>query len=125
MQDDRRALGFEGEERAAAFLARRGYRIEGRNVRAGGVEMDIVAARGSTVAFIEVKTRRGQRFGPPEAAVDAAKQRRLTRGAAAWLRSHPRRVRRIRFDVISCYAPSGERSNWRIDHIEAAFEAAE
>ena len=41
------ALGAEGELRAARFLARRGYRILARNVRADGVEIDLVAARGA------------------------------------------------------------------------------
>jgi putative endonuclease len=123
MQDDRRALGAEGEARAAAFLARKGYRIVERNVRSGGVEMDIVASRGALVIFVEVKTRRSTRRGPPEAAVDVAKQRRLARGAAAWLRAHPTSARRVRFDVISCRAPASSAAPWRIDHIESAFDA--
>ena len=121
MQDDRRALGAEGEARAAAFLARRGYRIVGRNVRSGGIEMDIIASRGALLVFVEVKTRRSARQGPPEAAVDDAKQRRLVRGAAAWLRAHRTGARHVRFDVISCRAPTTGAS-WRIDHLEAAFE---
>ena len=43
MSDDRRALGAEGEGRAAQYLARRGYRIAARTVRAGGVEIDLAA----------------------------------------------------------------------------------
>ena len=42
MQDDRRALGAAGETRAAELLARRGYRIVDRNVRVGGVEVDLM-----------------------------------------------------------------------------------
>lgn len=125
MNEDRRALGAEGEARAARFLARRGYRIIERNVRAGGVEIDLIAARGALVVFVEVKTRRGVGLGPPEAAVDRAKQQRLTRGAAAWLQRHETRARRIRFDVVSCRAPSSARPGlaWQIRHIEAAFDA--
>ena len=77
------ALGAAGEERAAAHLRRRGYRIVARNVRAGGVEIDVIARRGGTIVFVEVKTRRGRRLGPPEQAVDARKRARLVRGAAA------------------------------------------
>ena len=124
MSDKRRALGSEGEGRAAQYLERRGYRIVARNVRAGGVEIDLVATRGRLVAFVEVKTRRSARFGGPEEAVDAAKRARLVRGAAAWLRDHARGRRRVRFDVIAVrrYDTS---DSWQIRHWEAAFDAGD
>ncbi len=87
MQSDRRRLGSEGEARAAAHLEARGYRIVGRNVRAGGVEIDLVARRAGVVVFVEVKTRRSGRSYAPEESVDARKRARLVRGAAAWLRA--------------------------------------
>ena len=46
------ALGAEGEARAAAHLRRRGYRIVARNVHAGGVEIDLIARRGSLYVFV-------------------------------------------------------------------------
>jgi putative endonuclease len=117
-----RALGAEGELRAAALLARLGWRIVARNVRAGGVEIDLVAERADLVAFVEVKTRRTRTFGAPELAVDARKQARLVRGAAAWLHEHRGRGRRrVRFDVIVCEVEAGER--WRLRHLEGAFDA--
>jgi len=122
------ALGAEGEERAARFLARRGYRIVGRNVRAGGVEIDIVARRGACIVFVEVKTRRSRRFGGPEEAVGPAKQRRLVRAAGAWLRDHDARARSTRFDVIAVLAAEPDRagaSRWQIRHIRAAFDASQ
>jgi putative endonuclease len=115
------ALGAEGESRAAAHLRRRGYRIVARNVRAGGVEIDLIARRGSTTVFVEVKTRSGRGLGPPELAVDARKCARLVRGAAAWLHENPRATRRARFDVIVC---ERDRSgSWSLRHLEAAFDA--
>ncbi len=120
-RDPRRALGAIGEERAARFLGQRGWRILARNARAGGVEIDLVAVRGGTVAFVEVKTRRGRRHGAPEEAVDARKQARLARGASAWLREHRPRARRARFDVIVCELDAD--GAWRVRHLEAAFEA--
>ena len=121
--DDRRALGREGEERAARFLARRGYRIVARNVRLGGVEVDLVVRRGRLVAFVEVKTRRTSAFGPPELAVDPAKQLRLVRAASAWLRENAGVANRVRFDVVSCRAPGRDEDRWRIEHWPAAFDA--
>ncbi len=123
MHDSRRSLGDEGEARAARFLEKRGYRIVARNVRAGGVEIDIVARRGGLVVFAEVKTRRSRAAGAPEEAVDARKRARLVRGAAAWLRTWPGRVRRVRFDVVVCEPGTRDESDWRLRHWEGAFTA--
>ncbi|MBW2273423.1 MAG: YraN family protein [Deltaproteobacteria bacterium] len=122
--NSRRALGIEGERRAADYLARRGYRIIDRNVRCGGVEVDLIVGRGPLVVFVEVKARRSQRFGPPHGAVDEAKQARLMRAASAWLGSHPGRARRVRFDVVSCLAPQDGSTSWRIEHLEGAFDGS-
>lgn len=117
------ALGAEGEERAAEHLRRRGYRIVARNVRAGGVEIDLIARRGRWLVFVEVKTRRGSSLGPAEQAVDARKRARLVRGAAAWLHAYPHRAQRVRFDVIACEL--GARGDWSLRHLEAAFDAGD
>ncbi len=121
----RRALGAEGEARAAAFLEARGYRIVARNVRSDGVEMDIVARRGSLIVFVEVKSRRTRSLGPPEAAVDPRKQARLVRGASAWLRAHPGVARRVRFDVIVCESRGRAEDPWSLRHLPGAFDASE
>ena len=116
-----RALGAEGELRAARWLEAGGYTILARNARADGVEIDLVARRGDTLVFVEVKTRRGRAHGAPEEAVDPRKCRRLVRGAAAWLRANAASARRVRFDVIVCERdPAGA---WRLRHLEGAFDA--
>jgi len=120
------ALGAEGETRAALHLARRGYRIVARNVRCGGVELDLVARKGRLVAFVEVKTRRCHRFGPPEMAVDPRKRARLVRGAAHWLSENGRGgLLRARFDVVACeVGPDASGTDqWQIRHIPGAFDA--
>ena len=122
MQRSHLELGAEGEARAARFLARRGYRILARNVRAGGVEIDLVAARGPLLAFVEVKTRRTRDFGAPEEAVDARKQARLVRGAAAWLQGRRARARHVRFDVIVCEIDAS--MDWQLRHLKNAFDAS-
>jgi putative endonuclease len=119
--DPRRALGREGEERAARFLADLGYAVLARNVRAGGVEIDLVAALGPLVVFVEVKTRRAGP-GAPEEAVGFAKRARLTRGAAAWLAASRRRYARARFDVVTCEVAG---ATWRVRHWPGAFDAGE
>ncbi len=114
-------FGAEGEARAARLLERDGWRLLARNARADGVEIDLVAARGDVVAFVEVKARRSRGHGAPEEAVDWRKRRRLARGAAAWLHAHGVRARRVRFDVIVCELdPRGE---WTLAHLAGAFDA--
>ena len=116
-----RGLGVEGEARAARLLEAEGWSILARNARSDRVEIDLVARRGDTVAFVEVKARRGSALGAPEEAVDGRKRRRLVRGAAAWLHEHGVRARQVRFDVIVCELDA--RGGWRLRHLEAAFDA--
>ena len=117
-------MGSDGEACAAAWLEAHGWRVLARNVRAGGVELDLVAARGRTLAFVEVKTRRSRSAGAPEEAVDARKRARLLRGATAWLLAHGRGAGwRVRFDVVACeLEPDG---SWRVRHLESAFDAGD
>ena len=117
-----RGLGLEGEARAARLLESRGYSILARNARADRVELDLIAARGGTVAFVEVKTRRGRAHGAPEEAVDWRKRRRLVHGAAAWLRASGVRADCVRFDVVVCEVDAA--GAWRVQHLEAAFDAS-
>jgi putative endonuclease len=119
----RRELGRAGEALAARHLEQRGYRILARNVRSGGVELDLIARRGKLLVFVEVKTRRARHQGPAVLAVDAAKRARLVRGAVAWLAEARWRTSRVRFDVMGVEPdPRGE---WKVEHIEGAFDAGD
>jgi putative endonuclease len=120
---ERRALGAAGERCAAHYLARRGYRVAARNVRAEGVEIDLVALRGGVCVFVEVKTRRGALAGSAEEAVDARKRARLVRGAIAWLHARRAGHLRARFDVIAVAARPG--GGYELRHWPAAFDASE
>jgi len=121
--DTRRTLGSSGEFAACDYLERQGYRILARNARADRVELDVIAQRGALVAFVEVKTRRGAACGSAAEAVDARKQARIARGAAAWLRASGLRARSVRFDVITCEpAPDGA---FRVTHWPGAFDASD
>ena len=61
----------------------------GRNVWAGGNELDLILRRGRRLVFCEVKQKTGTAFGDPLEMVDAEKTRRLLRAAEAWLATHP------------------------------------
>jgi putative endonuclease len=85
MLNDAQRFGRDSEAEAARHLQRAGYRIVARNYRTSFGEIDLVAYDGAVLAFIEVKARRSERFGTPQAAITADKQRRLTRVALAYL----------------------------------------
>ncbi len=118
-----RELGRRGEQLAESWLRRAGFRILHCNLRAGRGEIDLVALEGRTLCFVEVRTRRGDRFGTPEDSVDARKRARLVRAAAAWLRESRARPRRVRFDVV--VVEPGPDGAWRVRVLEGAFDAAD
>ncbi len=115
-------LGPRGEDAAARYLRRRGYRILGRGQSWKGGELDIVALDGQTIVFVEVRTRQSDTPTRPEESVDLNKQRRLTRLAVGYLKRHRLFDRPARFDVIAIVWPDGRRRP-EIRHVENAFSA--
>ena len=116
--DTRPALGRAGEDVAAAFYLRNGFRVLDRNFRCQAGEIDLVVRRGSLVVFCEVKTRSRTAHGAPAEAVDGRKQVRLRRLAGQWLAERRPRARDIRFDVIAVEAAS---NSLRVTHLPDAF----
>lgn len=114
-----RALGARGEEAAAHFLEQRGYIILERNWTCFAGEADIIAVRGGILAFIEVKTRRGNQKGFPAEAVSAAKRERYERVALAYLQDHVPGETTVRFDIVSIVVLPEDRAFIR--HHIAAF----
>lgn len=97
---DPRRLGVDGERVTAEWYIERGYTVLARNWRCDQGELDLVLSTGRTIVICEVKTRSSDRFGSPFDAVGPAKQLRLRRLAARWLREEaPFRPERVRFDV--------------------------
>ncbi len=102
------ARGRLSEDLAERLLAAAGYRLIARNVRTAPGEIDILAADGDTLCFVEVKSRTGEAFGPPEEAVTSQKRTRIRRAAAAYLAVHAGAAPSYRFDVIAIdLAPDG------------------
>ncbi|MDO8391216.1 MAG: YraN family protein [Actinomycetota bacterium] len=96
------ARGRFGENEAARWYVRHGYRVLARNWRCSFGELDLVLAGDGCIVFCEVKARASAEFGGPEGAVHWAKQRRLRRLAAAWLASErPAGLLEVRFDVAA------------------------
>ena len=111
-------LGLRGERLAEKWLRIRGYRVLQRRFRSGHRDIDLVAESNGTVTFVEVKTRRGGKFGGPVGAVNWKKRLELTRSAHTWVDRHGRAGEGYRFDVIGVLV-DGDRI--RVRHVENAF----
>jgi putative endonuclease len=121
--DLRQQLGRVGEDLALAHLERLGYELVVRNHRTRWGEIDLVVHDGSTLVFVEVKTRRASGAGRgPWEALHERKRAQVRRMAAAYLadvQERPRAVE-LRFDAIGVVIDAHGRLV-RLDHLEAAF----
>lgn len=118
---DKKLLGRWGEEKAAEYLQKKGYEIIGRNYSCRFGEIDILAADGSYIVFVEVKLRKNAEFGYAREFVTRSKQRRIISAAELWLAENST-DRQPRFDVVEIYTGETPRGNIRINHIQNAFE---
>ncbi len=100
-KDYKRRLGQRGEEIATAYLQRQGYVIVTRNWRCPVGELDIVAREGETLVFVEVRARRGDRFGTAEESITPAKQAKLVELARTYLQENCLTDHDWRIDVIA------------------------
>ncbi len=88
--EDRRAAhrhGIFAERAAIAVLRFQFYSILARRYRTHGGEIDIIARRGDTIAFVEVKAR--PTLDESREAISLAKRRRISRAARVWLAANP------------------------------------
>lgn len=100
-------LGRRGEDLAANFLEGLGYTVMERQYRFERAEVDLVCfapwpeGDGGEIVFVEVKARRGARFGEPEEAVTDAKQRSIMKAAEAYLYERKLDGAPARYDVVA------------------------
>ncbi len=101
-----RHLGDRGEGHARRFLEAKGYAFLAANWRCPAGELDLVMRDGEEVAFVEVKTRRGEGMGRAEEAISPAKARRLLAAGEWYLAQTPDLAEAI----------------WRVDLIAITFD---
>jgi putative endonuclease len=108
-------FGRRAESLAILFLRARGYRILARTYVVRGGEIDIIARRGSAVAFVEVKAR--PTLEDALIAVTPAKQRRMSIAARHWLGTNQWAMRCSQRGDLIAIAP------WRLPrHLIGAVE---
>ena len=118
MSTAKQTFGELGERIAERWLRRRGWRVVNRRFRNGRRDIDLVVEQEGTVAFVEVKARKGPDFGGPVAAVNWRKQKELTKSAQVWIDRHGQPLDQYRFDVVGVLV-DGEQV--RIRHVPDAF----
>ena len=128
---DKYDVGLAGEDAAAEYLIRAGYRIISRRHRSGHLETDIIAADSKYILFAEVKTRRAfpggaHPYGTPGSAVGYKKSANLIAAAEDFLRNHRGEISGLqpRIDIIEVYAdPRADGFRLvRLNHIKNAVQ---
>jgi putative endonuclease len=92
--------GIIGETLAKKYFEALGYGILHANWRWAPYEIDLIAYKSGVLHFIEVKTRRSNRFGHPEESIDRKKLENLMKAGAVFLTQHPEWTR-IQYDVLA------------------------
>ena len=105
------------EEQAALFLKAAGFEILDRNWACPLGELDIVARKDGTVAFVEVRARSSSAYGLPSETVNRSKRAKIIKTAMAYIKARRPRADTFRFDFIGIVPGQAP------DHIEDAFSA--
>lgn len=116
--DMRQVRGRQGEDLAAAYLRKLGYRVITTNHRCERGEIDIIAWDGEVLCFVEVRSRRSDRFGHPLETVSAKKRLSLIAAARDYLSTWRGDWPQMRFDVVGIVMTEPP----QIELVRAAFE---
>ena len=112
---------MHGERTAEAHLAGLGYQILDRNWQWQKGELDLVAAQGEEIVFVEVKARRSQKYGSPEESITRSKREKLVQTAYAYLNATDRQESDWRIDVVAIDMED-DGAVIRLEHIVSAVE---
>lgn len=110
-------FGKRGEKAAAAFLEQRGYTLLERNYRYLKAEVDLVARKGDVLAFVEVKSRKSDDYGPVAETVTAKKIKLMVMAADHYVVERDLDVE-VRFDIVTVTENHGR---LELEHLKSAF----
>lgn len=116
----RQSIGQQGEALAADYLRAKGCTIVTTNWRCQQGELDIVARTGTTLVFVEVRTRRAETNDNAFASVLTTKRKRLIAAVHLYLQAHDLQECDWRVDVIA--VALRRRSPPLIEQVEDALE---
>jgi putative endonuclease len=115
--DKRKILGNNGEQFVCDHLEKDGYIIIARNYRKRFGEIDIIAHKQDTLAFIEVKTR-SYHFIDPAEIITLSKQKKIIAVAKQFIAAHNYTDTVYRFDVAFI---EHKNNNSHLEYLENAF----
>lgn len=95
------SVGDNGEKLARAYLFKKGYRILEQNYKVSFGEIDIIAEKNSCICFVEVKSRKSNKYGTPEEAITRYKQKKIIKVAQLYIKQKRIKDKYFRFDVIA------------------------
>lgn len=95
----RQKVGKFGEQLAGDYLRRHGYEIIKTNLKISRQEIDIIARRGRSVVFIEVKTRTGLVYGSADENLDSRKIDNLKKALKLYFYLNDDRLEGRRIDL--------------------------
>ena len=98
-QEDKDERGKRAEKAVARRLWWEGYRILERNYATHGGEVDIVARKGETICFVEVRAKAEGSPVAPKDTVGPGKQRRIRAAASAYLKANRLTDVSVRYDI--------------------------
>ncbi|MEI6084406.1 MAG: YraN family protein [Verrucomicrobiota bacterium] len=119
------ALGERGEQFAAKYLRRHGYKILVRRFKTRAGEMDIICRHKDWLVFVEVKTRKSDDYGQPSEAVTREKQKHMSKVALEYLRMLGNPPIHWRFDIVEVILQDDARKPSDIRLIQNAFDLSE
>ena len=113
---------FEMIHNQRLLLKKKGYKILEQNYKNKIGEIDIIAKDKNNLIFVEVKTRRSEKFGTPSEAVTYYKKQKIVNTAKMYLLKNPTDLN-IRFDIVEVYGGfDGERFECeKTNHFEVVF----
>jgi len=112
-------LGDWGEQIAVDYLISNKIKVIGRNIRTGYGEIDIIGQKDGVIIFFEVKTRRTEKFGNPEDAVNYKKKEHMKNSALDFMQSNQDLGMDWRIDVIAIFI--SEKSKLEIRWVKNAI----
>jgi putative endonuclease len=115
----KKPFGQYGENLAVKHLQQGGYQIVGRNWRCSLGEIDIIARHGTTLVFVEVRSRHTANTEAAFESITPTKRSRMIALAHAWLADHDAEDEDWRVDVVAIAQPRG--GHPIIEHVEDAL----
>ena len=111
-------LGFLGEQLAKKHLLSKGYKFIQQNFHSKFGEIDLIFQEKETLVFVEVKTRVGDKYGPPEDAITPFKIRHLIKAAQYFQLKNPSFPESCRIDIIAVQFDEASHKLQSINHYE-------